>query len=63
MPGRPALRRALATHLHAADAHAQAGRGALRTLPHVAGLLLLGRVVPVLPGPHLQVQDTGVLVL
>ena len=52
-----------ATHLHAADAHTQAGCGALCALRHVAGLLLLGRVVPVLPGPHLQVQDTGVLVL
>ena len=52
-----------ATYLHAADADAQAGRCALSTLPHVTGLLLLGHIVPVLPGPHLQVKDTGVLVL
>lgn len=52
-----------ATHLHAADAHTQAGRGALGTLHHVTSLLLLRRIVPVLPGPHLQVQDAGILVL
>lgn len=50
-------------NLHPTDAHTQAGRGALCTLVHVTGLLLLGRVISMLPGPHLQVQDTGVLVL
>lgn len=43
------------TYLHATEVHAQTGRGALRALPHVAGLLLLRGIVPVLPGPHLQV--------
>lgn len=52
-----------AAYLHPTDAHTQAGRGALRALVHVTSLLLLRCVIPVLPGPHLQVQDTGVLVL
>lgn len=52
-----------ATHLHATDAYSQAGRGALRTLLHVTGLLLLCCIISVLPRPHLQIQDAGQLVL
>lgn len=46
-------------HLHSAEPHPDGGRRALLTLADLIGLLLLGRVVTVLPGPHLQVQDAG----
>lgn len=57
------LQLALSAYLHAADAHAQAGGSALCALLHVTGLLLLGCIIPVLPSPHLQIQDAGLLVL
>ena len=45
-------------YLHATDAHADGCGGRLLTLPHLSGALLLASVIPVLPRPHLQVQDT-----
>lgn len=48
-----------APHLHPAEPHADGGRRALLTLADLVGLLLLGGVVAVLPGPHLQVQHAG----
>lgn len=46
-------------HLHAAQPDPQGGGSARRALRHLLAALLRARVVPMLPGPHFQVQDAG----
>lgn len=48
-------------YLHPTNAHAQGGRSALFTLLHLPSSLLLGRIVSVLSGPHLQIKYAGKL--
>lgn len=47
-------------HLHATHTHTKRCRGALFAFLHLTGSLFLWRVITMLPGAHLQVQDTGV---
>lgn len=49
-------------HLHATHTHTNDCRSALLTFSDLVGCFLLGSVVPVLTGAHLQVQDTRHLV-